>query len=195
MSWKVILLRTLFILTCLVAALGSCKSKKNSVVSNGSGQKNQGKNPTTKTAAPQKTITHTEWYTVLGVTNEERKKNKLYHFINDWYGVPYKYGGCQKTGVDCSCFANILYEEVYEKKISRMSLEIFKAADKISMDDVKEGDLLFFKISGNTISHIGVYLTKNYFIHSSTSKGVMLSSVEEAYYKKFLYCAGRLKSA
>jgi len=195
MSWKIILLRTLFFVICIVAALSSCHGRKKALDSGHTAKVNGNTTKHKTNTLPQKSITNAEWYTVLGVTAEERKKNKLYHFINEWYGVPYKYGGCQKSGVDCSCFANLLYEQVYEKKISRMSAEIFKAANKISMEDVKEGDLLFFKINGNTISHIGVYLSKSYFIHSSTTSGVMISSVEEAYYKKFFYCAGRLKAA
>src|ERR1700741_1728919 len=55
----------------------------------------------------------------LGLSNKEIKNNKLYVFVNDWYGVPYKYGGCLKTGIDCSCFTDNLFQQVYGKKIGR----------------------------------------------------------------------------
>ncbi len=57
----------------------------------------------------------------------------------------------------------------------------------ISLKDAKEGDLLFFKIGGPQISHIGVLLRGNLFIHSSTNKGVIVNSIEEAYYKKYFF--------
>lgn len=131
----------------------------------------------------------------LGLTNKEIKSSKLYTFINDWYGVPYKYGGCQKTGVDCSCFADNLYKDVYHRKLGRTAGEIYKECDKIKTDHIKEGDLVFFKINSSNISHVGVYLKNNKFVHASTSKGVMISDLTETYYKKYFYSAGRLKES
>ena len=61
------------------------------------------------------------------------------------------------------------------------------------MEKIKQGDLLFFKTNGNSISHVGVYLKNNKFVHASTSKGVMINDLEETYYKKYFYSAGRLK--
>lgn len=129
----------------------------------------------------------------LGLSSKEIKNSKLYSFVNEWYNTPYKYGGCQKTGVDCSCFADILYEEVYGYKLARTAGDMFNACNKISAEDAKEGDLFFFKINGDKISHVGVLLKRNFFVHSSTSKGVIISSLDEAYYKKYFFCAGRPK--
>lgn len=131
----------------------------------------------------------------LGITKEQIKKSPLYSFILDWYGTPYQYGGCQKSGIDCSCFTNILYDEVYHKKIPRSSSDLYAQCYKIAPEDAKEGDLFFFKINGTSISHVGVFLKKNYFIHSSTSKGVIINSIDEAYYKKYFFCAGKIKEA
>lgn len=130
----------------------------------------------------------------LGVSNKEIKNNKLYAFVNDWYGVPYKYGGCLKTGVDCSCFTDNLYEKVYGIKLGRTAGDIYKECKKISLDSIKEGDLVFFITNGKSISHVGVYLKDNKFVHSSTSKGVMISDLNEAYYKKCFYAAAKLKA-
>lgn len=131
----------------------------------------------------------------LGVGKKQIHDNKLYAFVDEWYGTPYKYGGCQKSGVDCSCFTNLLYETVYGKKIARSASDMFIACDKLSIDDAKQGDLLFFKIGGNSITHVGVFLKNKLFVHSSTSKGVMVNSVEEAYYKKYFFCAGKVKGS
>ena len=63
----------------------------------------------------------------------------------------------------------------------------------VSKSNLEEGDLLFFKIDGDKISHIGVYLQNNKFVHATTKKGVMIDDLDEAYYKKYYYKAGRLK--
>jgi murein DD-endopeptidase / murein LD-carboxypeptidase len=121
----------------------------------------------------------------LGVSKKQIHENKLYSFVDDWYGTPYKYGGCQKTGIDCSCFTNLLYDRVYGIKIARSAADMFLGCDKISIEDAHQGDLLFFKIGGSAITHVGVFLRSKLFVHASTSKGVSINSVDEAYYKKY----------
>lgn len=142
--------------------------------------------------APEKSNAVT-WQSNLGMSNRDIKNSKLYSFVNDWYGTPYKYGGCAKSGIDCSCFTDILYETVYGRKTARSASEIMKACDKINIDKIREGDLVFFITNGKSVSHVGVYLKKDLFVHSSTSKGVIISGLNEAYYKKNFYSAGRLK--
>ncbi|MDI1354844.1 MAG: C40 family peptidase [bacterium] len=137
----------------------------------------------------------TELEQKVALNARELRENKLYAFINEWYGSPYKYGGCQKSGIDCSCFTNLLYQQVYGKNIPRSAAEIFKSCDEIGLEEVGEGDFVFFKIGGKSISHVGVYLRKNYFIHASTSEGVVLNNLEEAYYKKYFFCAGKVKKS
>lgn len=136
-----------------------------------------------------------EWYEALGLTRKQVKSSELYSFIDDWYGTPYKYSGCSKSGVDCSCFTTICYEKVYGKKVSRTANDLFLNSDQIQISRAKEGDLVFFKMGGNKISHVGIYLKKNYFVHSSTSQGVVVNSLDEAYYKKYFFCAGKAKSS
>lgn len=130
----------------------------------------------------------------MGVTNKEIKENKLYSFVNDWYGTPYKYGGCEKSGVDCSCFTINLFDKVYGKKIPRTASDIYKECDKINIEKAKEGDLVFFKINSKSITHVGVYLRDKKFVHASTTKGVLVNSLTETYYQKYFYSAGKLKS-
>lgn len=129
----------------------------------------------------------------MGLSKKDLRQNKLYAFVDEWYGVPYKYGGCKKTGVDCSCFTNILYEEVYRKSITGTAAELYRFCEKISLEKAREGDLLFFKIAVPYVSHVGVMLRNKHFVHASTSKGVMVSRIDEAYYKKYFHSAGRPK--
>lgn len=129
----------------------------------------------------------------LNVSEKEVRDKKLYSFISDWYGTPYKYGGCDKGGVDCSCFTGILLKKVYGVTVGRNSSLMHKEAEHIKTSHLREGDLLFFKVGTKEVSHVGVYLKDNKFVHASTSKGVMINDLNETYYKKYYYEAGRVK--
>jgi lipoprotein Spr len=130
--------------------------------------------------------------TIIGVSEKEIAHQKLYEFVTDWYGVPYKYGGCTKSGTDCSCLTINLYSAVYKKQLPRNADDMAKSCDKVSERKYDEGDMVFFKINSKTVSHVGVILKNNKFVHASTSKGVLISDLNEAYYKKYFYCYGRM---
>jgi murein DD-endopeptidase / murein LD-carboxypeptidase len=134
----------------------------------------------------------TKYAELLGVNPNSISNVELYSFIDEWYGVPYKYGGKNKNGIDCSNFTAILYKKIYNKALSGGSSSIFKQCDVVSAKKLKEGDLLFFKIEKDEISHIGIYLQNNKFVHATTKKGVMINDLDEAYYKKYFYKAGRI---
>jgi len=127
----------------------------------------------------------------LGVNEKDIRDKKLYEFVGEWYGVPYKYGGCSKSGTDCSCLTINLYSSVYHKQLPRSADDMAKACDKVKESKAEEGDMVFFKINSKTVSHVGVVLKNNKFVHASTSKGVLISDLNEAYYKKYFYCFGR----
>jgi len=129
---------------------------------------------------------------VLGVSEKEIRDKKLYEFVEEWYGTPYKYGGCTKAGTDCSCLTINLYSSVYKKQLPRNADDMAKACDKVSESKANEGDMVFFKINSKQVSHVGVILKNNKFIHASTSKGVLISDLNEVYYKKYFYCYGHL---
>lgn len=129
----------------------------------------------------------------LGVSESDIKNEKLYQFINDWYGVKYKYGGKDKAGVDCSGLTAALYLAVYKKTISSNTKDLVSEVKKIKESDLKEGDLLFFNTNGKSISHVGVYLQNNKFVHASTKKGVMISDLNEPYFKQTYVSSGKVK--
>lgn len=128
----------------------------------------------------------------LGVSKSQIKNTVLYSFIDDWYGTKYKYGGLSKSGVDCSGFCNILYKEVYKKQLPRSTKEIAEQLKKVSKTKLEEGNLVFFNIEGKKNAHVGVYLINNRFVHASTSKGVIISSLENPYYKKAYSKGGKI---
>lgn len=116
----------------------------------------------------------------------------LYLFVADWLGTPHKLGKCSKKGVDCSCFVKLLYENVYAKKSPRSAHEMYEGSRKVSNRELAEGDLVFFRIKSNKVSHVGVYLKDGWFAHASSSKGVIINNLSETYYKKYYSGAGRL---
>jgi len=145
------------------------------------------------TATSSKSASYEHIKNTLQLTDKEMH-TPLYEFIAEWYGVPYKYGECSKNGIDCSGFVNLLYQKVYHKTLERNSNDIFqKQCKKINKNGLKEGDLVFFKIDSKEISHVGVYLRNNKFVHASTKKGVMISDLNEPYFQKHFYAFGRLK--
>jgi len=116
---------------------------------------------------------------------------KLYDFVFDWIGKPYRFGGTSKNGIDCSAFARELYARVMNQYIPRNSRQQFKYVKPINKEELQTGDLVFFKIKTRDISHVGVYLSDNKFIQSSKS-GVNVASLEHPYWKRYYYKAGRL---
>jgi lipoprotein Spr len=131
---------------------------------------------------------------IMGVALSATSNMKLFHFVYDWIGTPYRFGGSSKKGIDCSAFTKELYSEVFNLDIKRNSRDIFSMVSPVSKDELKEGDLVFFKIHSRRISHIGIYLGNNRFAHAS-SKGVSISSLDDAYYSRYFYKGGRLLSS
>ncbi|HCN82880.1 MAG TPA: glycoside hydrolase [Sphingobacteriaceae bacterium] len=129
---------------------------------------------------------------IMGVAISATSDLKLYQFVYDWIGTPYRLGGVDKRGVDCSGFAYQLYDKVFHTVIGNNSKNIFNMVNPIDKEELKEGDLVFFKIKSRSISHIGVYIGDNKFAHASSSQGVMISNLDESYWKRYYYKSGRL---
>lgn len=132
-----------------------------------------------------------KYASILGVSTAQIENIKLYEFIDEWYGVPYKYGGQSKSGVDCSGFINALYSDVYNKMIPRTASAIADEAKSISKSRINEGDIVIFNIQGKKHSHVGVYLLNGKFVHASSSKGLIISDLNTPYYQKAYSQAGR----
>lgn len=128
------------------------------------------------------------------INNGKQNNIALFGFIEDWYGTPYRYGGDSRKGIDCSAFVRELYDNVYGSRLSRTAAEQFANSDYISnKSQLKEGDLVFFKIRSKNISHVGVYLADGKFVHSSRSKGVVISNLDESYWTRYYTGGGRVK--
>lgn len=130
---------------------------------------------------------------LLNTPAEEVKNTKMFEFIDEWYGTPYRLGGTTKKGVDCSAFSQFLFASVYGFSIPRTAREQYNLTARISRTELKEGDLIFFNTRGG-ISHVGIYLQNNKFVHASTSGGVMISNIFDEYWARKFVGVGRLKN-
>ncbi len=123
-----------------------------------------------------------------------RTADNLDRFVQEWIGAPYLLGGVARDGVDCSGFAQLLYESVYQIALPRQAEDQYKAGYTVRVSALRPGDLVFFKnIRGMGIDHVGVYLGDQRFAHASTSAGVTISGLDEEYYHRRFVGARRYR--
>lgn len=132
-------------------------------------------------------------YAVLLNTEVEHISDlKLLEHVDEWYGTPYRLGGSSKKGIDCSAFVQAVYLSAYAMSVPRTAREQYKYSRIVSATELQEGDLVFFNTRGG-VSHVGIYLQNNKFIHASSSQGVTVSDLFEPYYLKRYIGAGRIE--
>ena len=115
----------------------------------------------------------------------------LYTKILEWMGTPYRFGGNSKKGVDCSRLVIQLTNGIYYDSINGTAATLYETSHKLNNEELYEGDLVFFKINKSYVSHVGIYLQNDLFVHATRGNGVMISSLNESYYKKYFFSAGR----
>lgn len=128
---------------------------------------------------------------------KDRNSNKRKSVVKEahkWIGTPYAYGGKERKGTDCSGMVMRVFQDAAGIKLPRSSREQCDFCKKIKRKELAPADLVFFvsKAGGSRVSHVGVYIGNGEFIHSSTSKGVIISSLDEKYYKNHFHAAGRV---
>src|SRR5690606_21629753 len=112
-------------------------------------------------------------------------------FVYEWLGTTYRLGGDSKIGIDCSKFSLAVYENVFNTTIGYNSRTQYANANPIRKNELQPGDLVFFKIRSKQITHVGIYLGDDKFAHAASSRGVMISNLNEAYWKRYYYNGGR----
>lgn len=127
---------------------------------------------------------------IMDVEVETLVNESLYNYIENWWGTPYRMGGSTQRGVDCSAFVQGLLGSVYGTSMPRVAKEQKASCTPLADQDMQEGDLVFFNTRGG-VSHVGIYLQNNKFVHASTSGGVMISDLREDYWRKRYLGAGR----
>lgn len=96
-------------------------------------------------------------------------------------GSPYLFGGTSHEGFDCSGFSQVVFKQT-GIEIPRTTGEQFEMGNAVKKEDLQKGDLIFFETIRKGPSHLGIYIGENKFIHSSSSKGVAISKLDDPYY-------------
>ncbi|WP_111307996.1 C40 family peptidase [Confluentibacter sediminis] len=186
------------VLCILFLSFSSCKSSKQTKSKESSSSKviigsnsNQEINPN-KSITTRDITTHSRH-----LNSSESKAYNIVEYAKQFEGVRYKFGGATKSGMDCS---GLVFESfrAFNIILPRISRDMAKNGEKISLNDVEEGDLLFFKTGNrrNDISHVGLVVSSRNgnieFIHSTTSAGVIISSITENYWDRTFAEARRI---
>ncbi len=111
--------------------------------------------------------------------------HRLTQQIEAYLGVPYKWGGTTRQGMDCSGFVSVVYENAVGLRLPRKAREMYNQGRLVEKHDLRFGDLVFFeRIENYGVSHVGIYIGDNEFAHASTSRGVVISNLTERYYRE-----------
>lgn len=132
--------------------------------------------------------------TKLGITVGQDDDVELFREIVGWEGAPYKSAGTDKDGADCSGFVNVVYDKVYNVSLPRQTAKIYEKSRRIDLEDIKSGDLVFFRTDGKTEqtpNYVGIYMKDNRFAIMS-SKGMKFENMSSSYYKKNFVCAATI---
>lgn len=116
---------------------------------------------------------------------------QIMQVFSETKGIPYRYGGTDTRGFDCSGYANYVYDRVYGIDLPRTTELMWNYGERVR-DKKEVGDLVFFSPS-STYNHVGVYIGNGDFIHSSSSKGIMRSSLTDGYWAKYYKQTRRVK--
>jgi probable lipoprotein NlpC len=134
---------------------------------------------------PQANIAE-KYSAIMGVDVNNIQNGRLYAFIDQWMGTPYKFGGLDKSGVDCSGLSVLLEQQVFNINLPRTTSQQINVIKRKYEEDLTEGDLVFFDYDGKKFSHVGVYLQNGYVVHASSTKGVMIIRLRDpSMYKHF----------
>jgi len=119
------------------------------------------------------------------------QRPEIYWMLQKWALYPYRYAGYNAKGIDCSGLICEIQQTVYGRPYRGSSSDIYSKLQRIPRQSLQEGDMVFFKIRRKRISHVGLYLGSNKFLHITTKAGVIISDLDEPYYRKRYFGAGR----
>ncbi|QQL50811.1 C40 family peptidase [Mucilaginibacter ginkgonis] len=129
---------------------------------------------------------------IMGVNESDITNGRLYNFVEEWYSTPYRFGGLDKEGIDCSGLAYLLEQQVYGINIPRMTSQQINVIKRKYEEELQEGDLVFFDFDGKKFSHVGVYLQNGYVVHASSRKGVIVVRLKDPTLYKYFSRAGSI---
>ena len=130
----------------------------------------------------------------LGGNGAAQARARLISSAEAYLGVPYRYGGMDRRGMDCSGFVSVSFRDALSQNVPRTVIDFYNWVEKIPNSELQAGDLVFFVTVGNRVSHMGIYAGGGWFIHSASegpNTGVIYSNLEESYWRRTYLGAGR----
>jgi len=124
------------------------------------------------------------------IENAIKHSNTIDNILSEaesYLGTPYRYGGTSRSGIDCSAFVLSVFGAAAGMNLPRVAAEQSQEGDSVDKTELQKGDLVFFSHRGSRISHVGIVEEVTVdgqvkFIHAATSKGVMVSSLDDNYW-------------
>ncbi len=113
--------------------------------------------------------------------------SRLLRVVRSYLGVPYKWGGTTRDGMDCSALTRAVYREAYGVELPRTSGQMYRLGKQVSArSSLRAGDLVFFRIdtSGPGVSHVGIYMGDGQFAHASSSRGGVIDPLSNSYFDR-----------
>ncbi len=112
-------------------------------------------------------------------------------------GVRYRWGGnTPDSGLDCSGFVRYVFQDTLGMTLPRRAEEMSRVGEKVTVSDLKPGDLVFFNTMRRSFSHVGIYIGDNKFVHSpSTGSTIRVDDMEDGYWEKRFQGARRIENA
>lgn len=120
-----------------------------------------------------------------------RLQQALKQYYRAWAGVPYRYGGTTRQGIDCSAFVRQASRRVRGIQLPRTTDAQVQRGYRIAPGELRPGDLVFFHTGG--YQHVGIYIGHGRFMHASSSVGVTLSRLSNIYWRRHFWQARRLR--
>ena len=111
-------------------------------------------------------------------------KNKMGYIISSYLGTPYKKNGTSRLGIDCSGLVREVYRRYSGINLPHDTKKLLSLAKKVQKKNLLYGDLVFFTFESREVSHVGIYIENGEFVHASISQGVIISGLNDEYYRK-----------
>jgi probable lipoprotein NlpC len=132
---------------------------------------------------------------LLDVPPDSIRNVRLYSIIEQYSDTPYKFGGSDLGGIDCSGFSFVIEQLVYGITLPHTTAQQAKLVEAKSISQLKEGDLVFLKLGGTTVNHVGVYLQNGFFVHATSNLGVVLDSINDSNIQQHFVVCGSVSAA
>jgi murein DD-endopeptidase / murein LD-carboxypeptidase len=123
----------------------------------------------------------------------EKISDEVMYKVIEYLNTPYLWGGTSKRGIDCSGFVQAVMYQSLGIMLPRTSYEQSNVGNDVLRSELKFGDLLFFDtMSRGRVSHVGIYLSDGYFVHSGSHTGVAVASLDSDFYSRVFLKARRV---